>query len=90
MNQEFLRGTAHHFFEFSAEMITVQFAKASFLINGQFTVIVLLNINDGFIDIKILLFFFRRSLRLEENSINSSRNRYNCPIRWMEDFAEFS
>ena len=57
-NQKFLGGTAHLLLEFPAEIVAVQFAEARDLINCQVPVIVLLDVDDGLIDIKIPLRLF--------------------------------
>ena len=54
-DQIFLRSTAYHLFKLPAEIVTVQLTETCHFIDSQLTVIILLDIDHSFIDIKILL-----------------------------------
>lgn len=57
-NQKLLGSTAHLLLEFPAEIVAVQLAEAGNLIDCQFPVIVLPDVDDSLIDIKIPLYLF--------------------------------
>lgn len=54
-DNKFLRRAAHHRFEAAAKINAIQLAESRYLVYCQFTMIILLNVNDRFMDVIVLL-----------------------------------